>query len=177
MDHWMHQSLMSSQHKIKKISSAVNVMSSPAVTRGRGQERHSQPSCSAALPGSTQIHPPQQQKKEEHKQLMFKSFLEATHPFQRSRSILSPSGDFTQIRFLFFFFFFLISSAKRTADPPPPRNPNQRLLCWKSYRSCGSCTSLQRGSRQSFVFVIVLPLGAALVQTELNWHGIASFIP
>lgn len=110
MDHWLHQSLMSSQQN-KETSSAVNVMSSSVVLRGRGQECHSQPSCSAAVPGSTQIHPRQQQKKKKHKRLMFKSFLEATDPFQRSLSILSPSGDFSQIPV--FCFFLLISSQPR----------------------------------------------------------------
>lgn len=35
---------------------------------------------------------------------MFKSFLEATDPFQRCLSILSPPGDFSQIPGFCFFF-------------------------------------------------------------------------
>lgn len=107
-------------------------MSSPVLLRGRGQDCHCQPSCSAAVPDSTQIHPRQQQKKGKHKRLMFKSFLEATDPSQCSLSILSPSMDFSLMP------VFLspprpdLKSAETTADPPPPRNSNQRLLCWKS---------------------------------------------
>lgn len=41
----------------KAIASAVSVMSSPVVPRGRGQECHSQPSCSATVPGEN-TNPP-----------------------------------------------------------------------------------------------------------------------
>lgn len=70
---------------------------------------------------------------------MFKSFLEATDPFQRSLSILSPSEDSVRFQPVFFSPVCLfpppdLKSAERTAGspPPPPRNPNHRLLCWKS---------------------------------------------
>lgn len=43
VDDSKHQSLMSLQNK--EIGWAVNVMSSPVVLRGRGQDFHCQPSC------------------------------------------------------------------------------------------------------------------------------------
>lgn len=113
----------------KEISSAVKVMSSPVVPRGRGQECHSQPSCSAAVPGPTQIHPPQQQKKEEHKRLIFKSFLEATDPFQCSLSILSPSGDFSQIPgFCFFCFSWSQVSQANGRPTATPESQSEALV-------------------------------------------------
>lgn len=125
----------------KAIASAVSVMSSPVVPRDRGQECHSQPSCSAAVPGekhkSTRDN--SRRKRNTSGWRLSPSYRPQIH-FSAPSPFSRPPGTSDRSLLFCFLFFFLISSQLRT--PPLPRNPNQRLLCGKSYRSCDNCTCL-----------------------------------
>lgn len=77
----------------------------------------------------------------------------------------------------FLFFSPDLKSAERMADPPPPWNPN-RGSC--AGNLTGAAAAVHVSSVKADMHLcssLCCHWRAALVQTELNWHGIASFIP
>lgn len=177
---WMHQSLMSLLAACEKENCpSISNISCPGTRQGSWRDCPSQSTWRAVVMWrQKRILLTPTAKKTQNKtqeELMFKSFLEAKDPFQHPQAFWVKRPWISVSRSCSCW-----SSVIQKKNTSIYTSESQsEALKLKIYRGCGvnSCTHLLCVARHSSVFVIVLLLRAALVKTELNWHGLASFIP